>query len=73
MNKKIIAGGSIVLGVVCIVVAVVYWTVNAGSLPSFFPGHEVGSTVIHLKHGVAFLIIGLGLFVFAWFTTGKKS
>jgi uncharacterized membrane protein HdeD (DUF308 family) len=68
---------TVVLGILLIVVAVVYFAEPAKSLPSFFPGH-VGSasteaTHHHTKHGIAALVVGLGLFVLAWFQTGPKN
>jgi len=63
---------AIILGLVLLAVAVIYWTNDAGSLPSFFPGHEAGSTHTHFKHGLAAAIVGLGCFVFAWFQTGGE-
>jgi hypothetical protein len=63
---------AIVLGVIFLAIAVIYWTQDAGSLPSFFPGHESGSTHIHFKHGLAAAIVGLGCFVVAWFQTGGE-
>lgn len=63
---------AVILGVILMVIAIVYWTTDAGSLPSFFPGHESGSTHIHFKHGLAAAIVGLGCFVFAWFQTGGE-
>ena len=61
---------AIALGVVFLVIAIIYWVDNAGSLPSFFPGHEAGSTHHHVKHGIAAAVVALGCFVFAWFQTG---
>ena len=61
---------AVVIGVLLIVVAVVYWIDSAKDLPSFFPGHDAGSTHVHFKHGLAAAIVGLGCFVFAWFQTG---
>jgi hypothetical protein len=61
---------AVILGVILLVVAAVYWIDSAGSLPSFFPGHESGSGHHHVKHGLAAAIVGLGCFVFAWFQTG---
>jgi hypothetical protein len=61
---------AIALGAVLLVVAGIYLIDDAGSLPSFFPGHEAGSTHVHFKHGLAAAIVGLGCFVFAWFQTG---
>ncbi|HEX3561525.1 MAG TPA: hypothetical protein VHU24_01700 [Solirubrobacterales bacterium] len=61
---------AVILGVVLLVIAVIYWTNDAGSLPSFFPGHQAGSTHTHFKHGLAAAVVGLACFVFAWFQTG---
>lgn len=70
-NPKLIPV-AIVLGIVLIVVAVVYFVDSASALPSFFPGHQAGSTHHHTKHGIAALIVGLLCFVFAWFQTGPS-
>ena len=58
---------AIVLGVIFGVVAIVYWLVPASSLPGFFPGHEAGSTHVHIKHGVASLVVAAVCFIVAWF------
>jgi hypothetical protein len=55
-----------VLGVVCIVVAVIYFVVPADSLPSFFPGYEAGLMRVRVKHGIAAGALGLILFVAGW-------
>jgi len=59
--------GAIVLAVIFAVVAVVYFVVPAGSLPSFFPGFEAGSPRIHVKHGVVSLAVAIVLFGIGWF------
>jgi hypothetical protein len=64
-------GLAVVLGIALVVLAIVYWAEPAGSLPSFFPGHEAGSGHHHLKHGLAAFILGVVLLIFAWFQTGK--
>ena len=64
---------AIVLGVVLIVIAVVYWAEPAKSLPSFFPGQQAGSNHHHVKHGIAAFLLGIACFVFAWFNTGKPK
>jgi hypothetical protein len=61
---------AIVLGILLLVVAALYFVQTAGDLPSFFPGHQAGSSHHHTKHGIAALVVGLGCFVFAWFQTG---
>jgi amino acid transporter len=63
---------ALALGVIFLVIAAIYWIDDAGSLPSFFPGHQAGSTHVHFKHGLAAAIVGLGCFVFAWFQTGRR-
>jgi hypothetical protein len=42
-------------------------------LPSFFPGHQAGSSHHHAKHGVAALILGALAFLGAWMSAGKKT
>jgi hypothetical protein len=61
---------AIVLGLALLAVTAIYWIDSAGSLPSFLPGYEEGSTHHHFKHGLAALILALGCFVFAWFQSG---
>jgi len=59
--------GAIVLALLLAVLAVVYFVVPAGSLPSFFPGFEPGSARVHVKHGVAALAAAIVLLGIAWF------
>jgi amino acid permease len=63
---------AIALGALLLVVAVVYMVNSADALPSFFPGHEAGSSHHHVKHGIAALVVALGCFAFAWFQTGPQ-
>jgi hypothetical protein len=51
------------LGVILLVIAAIYFLVPADQLPGFFPGHEAGVTRVHVKHGVASGVIGIGLIV----------
>jgi uncharacterized membrane protein HdeD (DUF308 family) len=68
---------AVLLGVLLLVVAVVYFVEPAHSLPSFFPGHvsatDAEATHHHTKHGIAALVVALALFAFAWFQTGPKA
>ena len=43
----------VVLGVIFLLFACVYWFVPAGSLPGFVPGFEAGTARVHVKHGDA--------------------
>jgi hypothetical protein len=71
MRKLVIP--AVVLGVVLVVVAVIYFVEPEKSLPTFFPGHSAGSTHHHTKHGIAALVVALGCFAFAWFQSGPKA
>jgi hypothetical protein len=71
-NRKLIPW-AIAAGIVLLVIAAIYWAEPAGSLPSFFPGHDAGSSHHHFKHGLLAFILALGCFVFAWFQTGPSS
>lgn len=68
---------AVLLGVVLLVVAVIYFVQPADSLPSFFPGHTSATSVEadhhHAKHGIAALVLALACFAFAWFQTGPKA
>ncbi len=72
-NRKWLVWLAVVLGVVLIVIAVIYWVEPAGSLPSFFPGHKAGSGHHHVKHGIAAFLVGLACLAFAWFNSGPKK
>ncbi len=73
IQRRLLVAGAILAGAVLLVISAIYWADPAKSLPSFFPGHEAGSTHHHVKHGLAALIVALGCFVFAWFATGPRS
>jgi len=60
-------------GVALLAIAVVYFVEPASSLPSFFPGHEAGSSHHHTKHGIAALVVALCCFIFAWFQSGPSE
>lgn len=72
-RRRILVVLAIVLGIVLIAIAIVYWAEPAKSLPSFFPGHQAGSSHHHTKHGIAAFLLGVACLVFAWFNTGKKK
>ena len=68
---------AVILGILLIVVAVIYFAEPQHSLPSFFPGHSSASSPEaghhHTKHGIAALVVALALFAFAWFESGPKT
>jgi uncharacterized membrane-anchored protein YitT (DUF2179 family) len=61
----------IVIGVILIVIAAVYFLVPADSLPTFFPGHETGLTRIRTKHGMLAGALGIVSLVLGWWM-GRK-
>jgi HAMP domain-containing protein len=71
-NDRLLVALALLVGIVLIAVAAVYWVEPAKSLPSFFPGHEAGSTHHHAKHGIASFLVGLACLAFAWFRSGPK-
>jgi hypothetical protein len=60
-------------GAILLVIAIIYFAEPARSLPSWFPGHEAGSSHHHVKHGIAALFLGLGALVLAWFQSGPRT
>ena len=72
MNRRALAGLAVIIGIALIAIAIVYWAEPAKSLPSFFPGHQAGSSHHHTKHGIASFLVGLACLAFAWFNTGPK-
>lgn len=69
-NRVLVKWGGIVLGIVFLIIAVVYWAEPAGSLPHFFPGYTAGSSTHHIKHGIAAFVVAVACFVLAWFQSG---
>jgi hypothetical protein len=73
MNKKLLVWGAVILGIVLIATACMYWFVPASSLPAFMPGFKADSPHVHLKHGIAAMLLALALFAYAWFNSGGAS
>lgn len=72
-NKKAVIAIAYLIGIIFIVIAIVYWTTPAGALPTFMPGYLTDDSTIHVKHGIASFILGLGVFAYAWFRAGKRA
>jgi Na+/H+ antiporter NhaD/arsenite permease-like protein len=68
---------AVVVGVLLVIVAIVYFVTPEHSLPSFFPGHASASSAEanhhHTKHGIAAIVVALACFAFAWFQSGPKA
>ena len=70
-NRRLIVP-AILAGLVLLLIGIVYLVSTANGLPSFFPGHEAGSSHHHVKHAIAALVLAAGAFVLAWFQTEAK-
>jgi len=64
---------AVILGLAFAAIAIVYWTMPAGSLPSFVPGYEAGSTLVHVKHGIAAAAAAVLCFAFGWYAGGSRA
>ncbi|MGH7245425.1 MAG: hypothetical protein ACREGI_00645 [Candidatus Levyibacteriota bacterium] len=73
MSSKVLVFASVIIGLILVVMAGVYFLESARSLPHYFPGYSPLLTKHHYTHAVGTLVLGLLAFVFAWFQSGKKS
>jgi len=64
---------SVLLGILFLIGAVIYFIEPAKSLPAFFPGYDPSLTKIHRTHAFGSLVVALLLFSYAWFSSGKSS
>ena len=55
------------LAIICVIAAVMYFTMPAGQLPSFMPGYLAGSDHIHKTHAIAAAVGAVVLFAIGWF------
>ncbi len=55
------------LAIICVVAAVMYYTMPAGQLPTFMPGYIEGSQLTHMKHAYAAGGAAVILFLLGWF------
>jgi hypothetical protein len=71
--KKSLATIALILGILFAALAIYYWITPASALPAFLPGYNPAMLTPHFKHGLAALIVGILLFIYAWFATGTGS
>jgi hypothetical protein len=70
--KKTLTVLAVILGIVFVGLAFVYWLTPADALPAFLPGYDAAMASPHVKHGIASLVLGLALLIYAWFASAKK-
>ncbi len=73
LSQRIKSVVAVLVGVIFLGLSGLYWTVPASSLPHFIPGYMADSAKIHFKHGLGSLLLALGSFVYAWFSSGRPS
>ena len=64
---------AVILGLAFAAVAIVYWVVPAGSLPSFVPGFDAGSSLIHVKHGIAAAAAAVLFLALGWYAGRRHA
>ncbi len=70
-SKRALAAVLGVLGLIALVIGIMYFTVKG--LPSFLTaGSHVGKKSSHDLRGAVAIVVGVALFVGAWWTTRKK-
>jgi len=62
-----------VLAIICVIAAVIYFVMPAGSLPTFMPGYEAGSQHVHMKHAVLAAVAAVVLFLIGWFVGRARA
>ena len=71
--KKLSVMGLVLLAIISAIVAVIYFSKTAGTLPHFFLGYTQGSDHKHLKHGIAFTGLAVVLLLGAWMISGQST
>jgi uncharacterized membrane-anchored protein YitT (DUF2179 family) len=70
--KKTLTVLAVIFGLAFVAMAIFYWVTPADMLPAFVPGYDAAMATPHIKHGVASLVVGLALLIYAWFASTKK-
>jgi hypothetical protein len=65
--KTVVVSVAVVVGLIVLGLAALYWLTPAGELPAFLPGFRAGATDVHVKHALGALVIGLAALALAWF------
>lgn len=61
------------LAIACLAAAAMYYTIPAGQLPAFIPGHLDGSVRIHRTHAYLATAAAVILFVLGWYFGRARS
>lgn len=71
--KKVVPTILVILALISIFIAIIYFTKPASNLPHFYPGYSQGSSHKHVKHAVAFIGLSAILFLSAWMVSGQDN
>ena len=76
-TKQLTTGIAVLVGLLFLVAAVLYFTQSAQALPGFLPGHAMSGTAEamthHSKHGILALALAVCSFVAARFFWGPAT
>jgi len=72
-SKQITTAAAVIVGLLLVIVAVLYWLEPAGQLPAFLPGYAPGSLHHHATHGILAFALALCCFIAARFFWGPSS
>ncbi len=61
------------LAIICVIAAVMYFLVPAGSLPTFVPGYIADSAHFHAKRAAVAAVAAIVLFLIGWFSGRSKA
>jgi uncharacterized membrane protein len=64
---------ALILGLIFAMLGVYYFMTPADQLAAFIPGYDPAMTTIHLKHGIAAIVLAVACFIFAWFKSAPKA
>ena len=73
MVQRALLALAVLAGIVFVILALAYFSFPANELADWIPGADPNLTRHHYTHGVASLVVGLGLLVFGWMRSGKNA
>ena len=63
----------IVSALLLVLLAILYFSVPANEFAPWFPGYDPELTRVRMKHGILSLVVGAGLFGYAWYRSRGRS
>jgi len=60
------------LAIICVIAAVMYFAMQAGSLPTFMPGYVAGSDHVHIKRAAIAAVAAIVLFLIGWLVGRRR-